>query len=64
MILLKDRIALLRAIYDTPPRISIYSDLPFAILRYDPWEEWGQTRDPMLSARLRNAVEKGHHFDG
>jgi len=27
----------LRAI---PPRISVYHDLPFAILRYDPTEEW------------------------
>jgi len=23
-----------------PPRISVYHDLPFAILRYDPGEEW------------------------
>ena len=23
-----------------PPRISVYHDLPFAIFRYDPEEEW------------------------
>lgn len=57
MILLKDRIALLESdLLATPPRISTYSDLPFAILRYDPWEEWKARHEiRLLSARLRNA---------
>ena len=38
---LKDRIELLEDdLKAVPPRISVYHDLPFAILRYDPSEEW------------------------
>ena len=38
---LKERIELLEDdLRAHPPRISAYSDLPFAILRYAPDEEW------------------------
>jgi hypothetical protein len=38
---LKDRINLLEEdLTAVPPRVSVYHDLPFAILRYDPEQEW------------------------
>ena len=38
---LKSRIELLETdLKAVPPRISVYHDLPFAILRYDPADEW------------------------
>lgn len=41
MLSLKDRINLLEEDLTTiPPRVSVYHDLPFAILRYDPEQEW------------------------
>ncbi|HOQ48035.1 MAG: BREX protein BrxB domain-containing protein [Thermogutta sp.] len=33
-----------------PPRISAYHDLPFAIFRYDPAEEWTLRREARLMA--------------
>lgn len=33
-----------------PPRISVYHDLPFAIFRYDPEEEWALRREARLLA--------------
>jgi len=33
-----------------PPRISAYHDLPFAIFRYDPGEEWSLRREARLMA--------------
>ncbi|NLY01511.1 MAG: DUF1788 domain-containing protein [Rhodopirellula sp.] len=33
-----------------PPRISAYHDLPFAIFRYDPGEEWTLRREARLMA--------------
>ena len=40
-----------------PPRISVYHDLPFAIFRYDPNEEWTLRREArLLTTRL---VETG-----
>lgn len=37
-----------------PPRISVYHDLPFAILRYDPKDEWKLRREArFLSTRLQ-----------
>ena len=40
-----------------PPRISVYHDLPFAIFRYDPEEEWILRREArLLATRL---VETG-----
>ncbi|MCI0490099.1 MAG: DUF1788 domain-containing protein [Blastocatellia bacterium] len=49
MLSLKDRIELLENdLKAVPTRISVYHDLPFAILRYDPEEEW----------QLRNEVRR------
>jgi hypothetical protein len=33
-----------------PPRISVYHDLPFAIMRYDPTDEWELRREIKLLA--------------
>lgn len=42
-----------------PPRISNYSDLPFAILRYSPSEEWGLRRELSLrESRLQAAGKR------
>ena len=46
---LKERIELLESdLKAVPPRISVYHDLPFAILRYDPAEEWELRREVKL----------------
>lgn len=51
MLSLKERIDLLEAdLGATPMRISVYRDLPFAILRYDPAEEWQVRREARLLA--------------
>jgi hypothetical protein len=42
----------------TPVRISAYHDLPFAILRYDPWEEF-QCRKRMRLLAI--SLEQNHH---
>jgi hypothetical protein len=48
---LKERIDLLeKDLKATPPRVSVYGDLPFAILRYDPDEEWDVRREAKLLA--------------
>lgn len=45
----------------TPMRISAYHDLPFAILRYDPEEEWDLRRKArQLATRLDNAGKRVH----
>lgn len=45
----------------TPMRISAYHDLPFAILRYDPEEEWDLRREvKYLATRLHNAGKQVH----
>src|ERR1043165_7127969 len=51
---LKDRIELLEDdLKAVPPRISVYHDLPFAILRYDPTDEWELRREvKLLATRL------------
>ncbi len=42
-------------------RISAYHDLPFAILRYDPQEEWDLRREVRhLDTRLHNAGKQVH----
>jgi len=42
-----------------PMRISAYHDLPFAILRYDPEEEWDLRREVRrLATRLENAGKR------
>jgi hypothetical protein len=44
-----------------PPRISVYHDLPFAILRYDPAEEWELRREvKLLATRLEAAGREVH----
>jgi hypothetical protein len=48
---LQDRIELLENdLTAVPPRISVYHDLPFAILRYEPREEWELRRQARLLA--------------
>ena len=38
---LRDSIAPLESdLKAVPPRINVYHDLPFAIMRYDPTDEW------------------------
>ncbi len=44
-----------------PPRISVYHDLPFAIFRYDPNEEWELRREVRLFAtRLKEHGKEVH----
>jgi Domain of unknown function (DUF1788) len=54
---LKDRIDLLeRDLRAEPMRITVYRDLPFAIFRYDPAEEWTVRREAgLLATRLEGA---------
>ena len=59
---LKERIELLENdLKAVPQRISVYHDLPFAILRYDPQEEWQLRREVRLMAtRLEKAGRAVH----
>ena len=54
MSLLNNRIEFLENdLKANPPRISVYRDLPFAIFRYDPCEEWALRREThLLTTRL------------
>jgi len=48
---LADRVKLLENdLMADPPRISVYHDLPFAIFRYNPEEEWTLRREARLLA--------------
>jgi hypothetical protein len=60
MSLLSDRIELLENdLKVNPPRISVYHDLPFAIFRYDPEEEWVLRREVrLLATRLGEAGKR------
>ncbi|MBU7587298.1 MAG: DUF1788 domain-containing protein [Nostoc sp. TH1S01] len=59
MLSLLDRISLLEHdLKSVPPRISVHSDLPFAILRYDPKEEWEVRRQAKLLATRMNDCGK------
>ncbi len=51
---LKDSIALLESdLVAEPPRVSVYHDLPFAIMRYDPKDEWAlRWQIKLLTSRL------------
>jgi hypothetical protein len=53
---LKERIEWLeRELPPNPPRFKVHDDLPFAILRYDPEEEWQVRREIRhLTTRLTN----------
>jgi hypothetical protein len=56
---LKERIERLEAdLKAVPPRISVYHDLPFAILRYDPPEEWALRREVRLLATRLEQIGK------
>lgn len=45
----------------TPPRINAYHDLPFAIFRYDPTEEYDARKQMrFLGTRVENAGRKAH----
>jgi hypothetical protein len=59
---LKERIELLEAdMRASPPRISVYHDLPFAIFRYDPTDEWELRREvKRLATRLEAAGKDVH----
>src|ERR1700730_8291951 len=60
---LKDSIAPLESVLnDVPPRISVYHDLPFAIMRYDPTDEWELRREIKLLATRLEAVGKEVHI--
>src|SRR5438132_1267131 len=59
---LKNRIELLENdLKAVPPRISVYHDLPFAILRYDPADEWDLRREVKLLATRLEATGKEVH---
>ena len=59
---LKDSIALLESdLRAAPPRINVYHDLPFAIMRYDPADEWELRREIKLLATRLEAVGKDVH---
>ncbi len=45
-----------------PPRINVYHDLPFAIMRYDPTDEWELRREIKLLATRLEAVGKEVHI--
>ena len=63
MFLLKERIELLESdLVAVPPRVSVYHDMPFAILRYDPPEEWELRRQLKLLATRLEATGKKVHF--
>lgn len=60
---LKDSIALLESdLKATPPRINVYHDLPFAIMRYDPANEWELRREIKLLATRIEALGKEVHM--
>lgn len=63
MSLLKDSIAPLESdLKAVPPRISVYHDLPFAIMRYNPTDEWELRREMKLLATRLEAVGKTVHM--
>jgi hypothetical protein len=60
---LKDSIAPLESdLKAVPPRISVYHDLPFAIMRYNPTDEWELRREIKLLATRLEAVGKNVHI--
>jgi hypothetical protein len=60
---LKDSIAPLESdLNAVPHRISVYHDLPFAIMRYDPTDEWELRREIKLLATRLEAVGKEVHI--
>jgi hypothetical protein len=60
---LKDSIAHLESdLKATPPRINVYHDLPFAIMRYDPKDEWELRREVKLLATRLGAFGRHVHL--
>lgn len=60
---LKERIELLESdLKAVPSRINVYHDLPFAILRYDPAQEWELRREVKLLATRIEAIGKEVHI--
>jgi hypothetical protein len=59
---LKDSISHLESdLKAVPPRIHVYHDLPFAIMRYDPTDEWDLRREvKLLATRLEAAGKEVH----
>jgi len=59
---LKDSIGPLESdLRASPPRINVYQDLPFAIMRYDPSDEWELRREiKLLGTRLEEAGKNVH----
>ena len=62
MFSLKDSIGPLESdLRASPPRINVYQDLPFAIMRYDPCHEWELRRElKLLATRLEAAGRNVH----
>ena len=59
---LKDNIAHLEShLKSVPMQIRVYQDLPFAIMRYDPTDEWELRREIKLLATRLEAVGKVVH---
>jgi hypothetical protein len=60
---LSNRIGLLeKDLNADPPRISVYHDLPFAIFRYDPDEEWALRREARLLATRLGETGKNNQI--
>jgi hypothetical protein len=60
---LKDSLAPLESdLKAVPPRISVYHDLPFAIMRYDPTDEWELRREIKLLATRLEGIGKTVHM--
>ncbi len=60
---LRDSIAPLESdLKAVPPRINVYHDMPFAIMRYDPTDEWELRREIKLLATRLEAFGKEVHI--
>ena len=60
---LRDSISLLESdLKAVPPRINVYHDLPFAIMRYDPSEEWELRRETKLLATRLETIGREVHI--
>jgi hypothetical protein len=59
---LKDSFALLESdLKAVPPRINVYHDLPFAIMHYDPTDEWKLRWEiKLLTTRLESVGKEVH----
>ena len=59
---LKDSIAPLEShLKSVPMQIAVYQDLPFAIMRYDPVDEWELRREiKLLATRLEKVGKEVH----